>query len=269
MAILCPEHDLLYIRVPATGSSVVARILEEELGGISVTEQALREEGRIAVPRTHVTVPELVDGDILSRDVLGSCLVVANVRNPFDRWTTYYQRRAGDDWIDYSFGVRKRQIERDREHLHLSAGEYERRQRTLEERKQEQKRKGRRMRWVGFNNWMKYTLLRWWWKRGRSNGRGLSEYAFPMLSGVDVAIRQEQLNKGVNRVLEIAGADEQVELPEKNKTSGKKPYTEYYAWSTRVLAENMFASEMKRFGYGFSGPVDDEPVVSLNNEQVS
>ena len=93
------------------------------------------------------------------------------------------------------------------------------------------------MRWFGFNTWMKYTLLRWRWNEGRS----LGEYAFPMLSGVDVAIRQEQLNEGLNRVLKIADVGAQVTLPEKNKTSGKKPYTEYYSWSTRMLAERMLA----------------------------
>ena len=37
-----------------------------------------------------------------------------------------------------------------------------------------------------------------------------------MLGGVDVAIRQEHLNEGVNRVLKIAGVDERVRLPEKH-----------------------------------------------------
>ncbi len=121
------------------------------------------------------------------------------------------------------------------------------------------------MRWVGFNAWMTYTLVRWWWK-GKSRGQELSKYAFPMLGGVDVAIRQEHLNEGVNRVLEIAGVDERVRLPEKNMTSAKQPYTEYYAWSSRALVESMLGSEMRHFGYGFPGPVGDEPVVFLNNE---
>ena len=118
------------------------------------------------------------------------------------------------------------------------------------------------MRWFGFNTWMKYTLLRWRWNEGRS----LGEYAFPMLSGVDVAIRQEQLNEGLNRVLEVARVGAQVELPKKNKTSGKKPYTEYYSWSTRMLAERMIAPQMERFGYDFEGALDDKDVIFLEEE---
>lgn len=268
MAILCPEHDLLYIRVPATGSSVVTRVLKEELGGISVTERALRKEGEITVPRTHVTVPELLEEGVLSQDEVNSCLVVANVRNPFDRWATYYQRRAGEDWLDYSFGVRRRQIERDRERLDLSSEEYERRQRNLEERRREQKRRGQLMRWVGFNNWMTYTLLRWWWTEGGAN-RKLREYAFPMLDGVDVAIRQEQLNEGLNRVLEIAGAGTRVELPEKNTTSGKKPYTEYYSWPTRSLAETLLGNEMEVLGYRFEGLPNSDSLVDLRATKIA
>lgn len=263
MAILCREHDLLYIRVPATGSSVVARALQEEVGGEPVPERPVRQNGDTVVSKTHCTVSELVTHGVLSRECVDRCLVVANVRNPFDRWTTYYQRRAGGDWIEYSAGVQRRQLARRREKL--TDEEYERKRRAINQREQEQKRKGRLMRWLGFNAWMTYTLVRWWWK-GKSRGQELSKYAFPMLGGVDVAIRQEHLNEGVNRVLEIAGVDERVRLPEKNMTSGKQPYTEYYAWSSRALVESMLGSEMRHFGYGFPGPAGDEPVVFLNNE---
>jgi hypothetical protein len=42
MAILCREHDLLYIQVPATGSSVVALALQNQLGGERVPTQPVR-----------------------------------------------------------------------------------------------------------------------------------------------------------------------------------------------------------------------------------
>lgn len=48
MAILCREHDLLYIRVPATGSSVVAVALQNQLGGAGApaSRPAQRLDGR-------------------------------------------------------------------------------------------------------------------------------------------------------------------------------------------------------------------------------
>ena len=263
MAILCREHNLLYIQVPATGSSVVAKVLREKFGGEQVPAQSIRRDGEMVVSGPHCTVPELIAHDVLSRDEIGSCLVAANVRNPFDRWTTYYQRRAGEEWIERSMGSLRRQLEQERDAYGLSEQEYERRHRAIDEREKGQKKKGRLMRWVGLNNWMKYTLLRWWWKGSRDSSQGLGEYAFPMLSGVDVAIRQEQLNEGLNQALKIADMGTRVELPEKNKTRGKKPYTEYYSWTTRLLAEQMLASQMETFGYGFEGPVDDEGVIFL------
>lgn len=92
MAILCPDHNLLYIRVPATGRSVVASALQDELDGRSVPERPVRQNGRTVVKRTHCTVPEPVEHGVLSREIVEECMVFANVRNPFDRWMTYYQR---------------------------------------------------------------------------------------------------------------------------------------------------------------------------------
>lgn len=262
MAILCREHDLLYIRVPATGSSVVARALQEKLGGEPVPERPVRRNGDTVVSKTHCTVSELITHGVLSRECVDRCLVVANVRNPFDRWTTYYQRRAGGDWIEYSAGVLRRKLEREREEI--SSEEYDRRREAIDRREQEQKRKGRLMRRVGFNAWMMFTLLRWRWTGRQDTGRELQGYAFPMLGGVDVAIRQERLNEGLNQVLKTAGVDTRVELPEKNKTSGKKPRSEYYSWSTRALVEWMIGPQMKKFGYGFEGTADARKAIFLN-----
>ena len=266
VAILCPEHDVLYIQVPATGSSVVAQVLREELGGRQVPEQSIRRNGKLLVSGPHCTAPELIAHDVLSREDIDACLVIANVRNPFDRWTTYYQRRAGEEWIERSMGSLRRQLEKEVETHGLSHQEYEQRRRAIDKREQKQKRKGRLMRWVGFNTWMKYTLLRWRWTGARGSGPGLDEYAFPMLDGVDVAIRQERLNEGLNRVLEIAGVEMQAELPENNTTRGKKPYMEYYTWTTRALAEQMIAPQMERFGYDFEGPADDRSTIVLSEK---
>lgn len=265
MAILCREHDLLYIQVPATGSSVVARTLKEELGGEPVPEQPIRkEDGGIAVHRTHCTVPELLQHDVLSPERISSCLVFANVRNPFDRWTTYYQRRVGGDWVEYSIDVRRRQLDRDREQFNLSDEEYKRRRRHLQKRKRVQERKGYLMRRIGFGGWMNYTLLRWWWNDVWGREHGIREYTFPMLEGVEVAIRQEQLNEGLNRVLEVAGVNQSVTLPEKNKTSGKKPYSEYYSWLTQKVANLVIGNMAKKFGYRFEGVENsDEAIVFL------
>lgn len=118
------------------------------------------------------------------------------------------------------------------------------------------------MRSVGFNVWMKYTLLRWWWNEVWVGGCGIQEYTFPMLEGVEVAIRQEQLNEGLNRVLDVVGAEQSVTLPEKNKTSGKRPYYEYYYWSTRKVANIVIGDVIKKLGYNFA-ELGKKPIVWL------
>jgi hypothetical protein len=56
MATLCREHDLLYIPVPATGSSVVAQVFWEEFGGEQVPEQSIWRDGQMVVSGSHCTV---------------------------------------------------------------------------------------------------------------------------------------------------------------------------------------------------------------------
>ena len=178
--------------------------LQEELGNQTVPVQPVRHDVHTIVSDPHCTVPSLTEGDVLSQEYLAPCLFVANVQNSFDRWPTYYQRRVGEEWVEYSAGTQRRRLDREREALNISEAEYERRRRSIKDWEQVQKRKGRKMRRVGFNGWMTYTLLRWWKNSVLDPNRPLIEYAFPMLTGVDVAIRQERLGDGLNRVLELA-----------------------------------------------------------------
>lgn len=254
MAIICREHKLLFIMVPGTGCSVVGRVLRQELGGEWLPEQPLRRNGRTVLQRKHNTLVDIMDNGLLSEEERSDYLVFATVRNPFDRWVTYYQRYAGD-WIDEYSGFAERQIERDRDRFELSEEEYERRLKSRDRDMQRHTKRRRIIRRIGFNNWMKASLLRWYWS-GTKEGEvsPLEKYAFPMLDGVDVVMRQEQLEAGLNEILKIGGTGRSIELPRKNLTAGKKPYTEYWSHSTRWLAESLMGDEMKAFGYDFDGP---------------
>lgn len=261
MAIICREHKLLFVMVPGTGCSVVGKALQEELDGAFFPEQPLRHDGH-TVERKHNTVPELIEHGLLSEEEYEEYLMFASVRNPFDRWVTYYQRYEGD-WVEYYEGVSRRRIEREQETLDLSDDEIQRRWDQHEWRFQKLRRRQRIIRWLGFNTWMTGTLLRWALDDGKGELGEISRYAFPMLGGVDLAIRQERLNEGLNRVLEIADVDRRIELPKRNTTSGKKHYTKYYTWPTRRIAKALLGNEMDRLGYEFEGPTDDLPLVDL------
>lgn len=268
MAIICRDHKLLFIMVPGTGCSVVGKALQEELGGTFLPERPLRRDGHTVVTRKHNVLPELVEHGLLTEEERKEYLVFASIRNPFDRWVTYYQRYEGD-WVDYYEGVSRRRIERDRKNLDLSDEEVQRRREQHERRFRKLRRRQKIIRWLGFEAWMTGTLLRWAWDGNKGERGEISEYAFPMLDGVDVAIRQERLNEGLDHVLRSAGVEYHIELPRKNTTPGKKPYTQYYSWLTRSLAEALLGDEMDLLGYEFGGAVDDRSVIWLSEQNVT
>lgn len=267
MAIICRKHKLLFIMVPGTGCSVVGKALQEQLGGTFLPEQPLRRNGHTVVSRKHNTVPELTEHGLLSEEERRDYLIFASVRNPFDRWVTYYQRYEGD-WLDYYEGVSRRQIERDRETLDLSDEEVERRRKQHERRFRKLRRRQQIIGALGFNVWMTGTLIRWALDSEKGTRGDISRYAFPMLDGVDLAIRQERLNDGLNRVLEIAEVDCRINLPKKNETSGKKTYTEYYSWTTRKIGEILLGQQMDKFGYEFNEVSEEDPIVKINREKL-
>lgn len=248
--------------VPGTGCSVVGRALQERLDGEFFPEYPVRENGRTVVERKHNSLPEILTHGLLSPEERDHYLVVATVRNPFDRWVTYYQRYVGD-WLEGYEGVSQRSIKRDKKKFDLSEKEVDRRYKQLENRFEKLRRRRKILRLIGFNTWMKGTLLRWWWDDQQSDRGSIETFAFPMLDGVDVAMRQEALNDGLNVLLTALGTKERIELPRKNKTGGKEPYTEYYSWSTRKMAEVLLADVLRKLGYAFGG-VDSRMLLPLS-----
>jgi len=270
MAIICPNHKLIYVMVPGTGCSVVGRVLQERFGGTWLPERPVRKDGRVILRRKHNTVAELMRHGVISESEIDNYLVFANVRNPFDRWVTYYQRYVGD-WLSEQFAFQRRKMERDREVMDLSEEELKQRKGHIAYKRRRQTRRQRIMRMVGFNNWMKVTLIRWCLE-GCKNGFNdscIKKYAFPMLEGVHLAISQEKLEDGLNQLLRRAGIDETVELPRKNITEGKKQYQDYYSLTTRWLAKYLLGDTMESFGYGFDGRIDDRLLFQLTSSKVS
>ncbi len=242
MAILCKELSLLYVQVPATGCSVVGQVLKRQFGGEDVG-------------RKHDDVPRMVASGVLSSSDVERLLVVANVRNPFDRLVTYYQRLNGA-WIDDYFAFRRRDLERRRQREGLSEAEVERaRQQIL----REEERKRRRVRIIqrmGFNTWVAGSAIRWRLRDRTSDTTRPHPYLhhlFPMLDHVQVVLRQEQLETDFNALLNRLGVEVPVSIPRKNLTPGKKPYTAYYNPLTRRLIEHLYRDDLALMGYRFDG----------------
>lgn len=265
MAIICREHKLLFIMVPGTGCSTVGKALQNKLGGTFLPERSFSRNGH-RVNRKHNTVSELIKHGLITEEEHEEYLVFASIRNPFDRWVTYYQRYEGD-WLDYYKKFSRRQVDREKRSFNLSDEEVKQRLEQREARLQKLRRRQRIIRALGFNVWMAGTLLRWALGSDKGGRGDISRYAFPMLNGVDIAIRQERLSEGLNRVLEIAGVDRRVDLPKRNTTSGKKSHTEYYTWTTRRIGEFLLGDEMNTLGYEFEGPTDENSLVHLRDEE--
>lgn len=238
--------------VPGTGCSVVGKVLKEQFGGIQLG-------------RKHNDVSELLDKQLLDEVELPNYLIFANIRNPFDRLVTYYQRLKGN-WTTEYFEWARRDLQRRRENNEFTAEEL---QKKLARLSKEDARKSRRMhiiRYVGFNSWLHFTLFRWYF-RGKRDGQlnPLSQFIFPMLGRVQYAIKQEQLENGFKEVLKRAEIKENITLPRKNITQGKKHYTEYYGVVTRYITNILLRSDLKKFGYTFDGITSEKPFIYLNS----
>ena len=181
--------------------------------------------------------------------------VCANIRNPFDRFVTHYQRLIGG-WLESSQGVQRRAVTRKYDLGELSKAEFENRMDGLALKMRKQKRRRAIMRIAGFNCWILVTLLRWRWRdRGLRNGDGgrfLSQL-FPMLDGVNVVVCQENLQGGFGEVLKRQGFSREVCLEEKNITPGKISYKKYYWKLTRSIIEKWYHTELRYMAYDFHG----------------
>ncbi len=244
MALVCREPKLLYILVPATGCSVVSEVLRnhycaEELG------------------RKHNDVPELVRLGLISAQELEEYVVVANIRNPFDRIHTYYARLTGP-WLEHYFGFRLRDL--DRKSSYLSAKELENLKANIIRERRRKLSRQKILKSMGFNFWFFTYLLKLsivtFSIREEERSRRLSAHIFPMLSGVNVVIRREQIVDAFSNLQrKYLGNEKPIQLTLKNKAtivSKKKNYITCYNWFNKSISCKMFEAYLKQYGYNFS-----------------
>ncbi|MBL8848228.1 MAG: hypothetical protein JNG89_01030 [Planctomycetaceae bacterium] len=255
MAILCRDLNLLFIMVPGTGCSVVGNMLIADFGGEPLPEWHIIVDGRVVHDAKHNSVAQLLRDGLLTAEQLAKLTVVANIRNPYDRIVTYYQRLAGD-WLDYSLGVQEREVERGRDKL--SEAEYQAQRELLASRGRRRRRRQQFMRYVGFNPWVLATLARKTLNRGE-----LQRFAFPMLQGVHFALRNEMLPESINALFARIGIQRTVELPRANITQGKEPYTTYWNRLSRGIFDGLVGDDIRRYGYKFDGFDPESPLIDL------
>lgn len=254
MAIICREHKLLFLMVPRTGCSSVGEVLKEKFGGEWIPKEPLFIDNKKVVPIKHNTIQQLVKFNIISRKELKSYLKFATVRNPFDRYTTYYARLQGtwmEDWL-------KSSMEEENSNSSFNKSELYREQMINEKTADiERARNEDFEKWlyteVGIDRKKSFKRSVRDWIKSRMDPFYMPEI-YPIISGVDEIIRYENLENDFNSILRkagVTGENEWISIPYTNKTPGKKPYQEYYSPEARAFIENRFARELAVFGYTF------------------
>jgi len=250
MALLCEDLRILYVQVPATGCSVVGGVLRKYYGGV-------------AVGRKHDDVPQLLASRAIAPRDLRRWVVVANVRNPFDRLVTYYERLRGS-WTEAYLAHLERRLDRWREAGERDAEAWLRESRRVAEKRRRLRRRSLLLRCAGFNPWVVSAVLRWRYRdRKRDGPWPFLGHMFPMLTGVDLAVRHEALGEALAALLSERGAPPPPRIPRRNVTPDKRPYTHYYHRVTRRLIEALYSEELRLLGYSFADELERCPVVDL------
>lgn len=228
--------------MPATGCSIVAQVLRTQFHGEDLGKR-------------HDDVPRLLERGVLSASELDEYLIAANIRNPFDRLVTYYQRLNGA-WIDEYFAFKRRDLGRRRQRGLVGEKEVPNEEERIAREEKSKRRRVRAIRSIGFTPWVVGTVVRWRLRDRHSahirTDRHL-RHILPMLAYVDVVLRQEQLEEAPKMVLHSRGVTELIRLPRKNLTPGKKAYTDYYNAVSRSIIERLYADELNHMGYSFWG----------------
>lgn len=222
MAILCRDIGLLFLQAPHTGSTSLGTLLREELGGIKLLEDRVRDErGRIVLRQKHQTLAQLIEAGLVTAEERRDLLVVVGVRNPFDLVLTEYARNRDAGAISASQRLIRRLpgISDD-----FSAPDFER--------------------FVV----RRYTPNPFYRILGRK----------PMVpvdwtAGADRIIRFEAMQAGFDEALRAVGVTEPHPLPHRNPTSSRRDrdYRAMYTPRAGEIVARAYARELEQHGYRF------------------
>ena len=233
MAIVCKKWKLLFVMVGGTGCSSVGEALLSHLNGQYLPEENVFDGSKMVFGRKHNSVPQLLERGYLKQEELKDLTVFATVRNPFDHVASDYARAATDWSGRFLRDKNGNPIERSEDEI------------LAEKTRAEAVREG------GFEKWVlrRYSLK----ARLKSQIRILlgRSKSVDMYGYVQKYVRFEELEDGLNRLLNEVGYAGWVHLDNVNPTSGRKPYREYYTPRSRKIIERYHRKELDQFGYQF------------------
>lgn len=222
MAILCRDIGLLLLQAPHTGSTSLGTLLREELGGIKLLEDRVRDDrGRIVLRQKHQTLAQLIEAGLITPEERRGLLVVVGVRNPYDLVLTEYARNreagavsAAQRLIRHLPGISD----------DFSAPDFER-----------------------------FVVRRY---TPNTMYRLVGRKAFVPVdwtAGADHIIRFEAMQEGLDAALYKVGVTEPHPLPHRNPTTSRRDrdYRSIYTERSQGIVAHVYARELEGNGYSF------------------
>ena len=211
MPVLCRDLNFLFLCVPKTGCSAVARVLTTQFAGIWLpNEDLLSQTGEVLCSRKHGSVEDLLEMRLITESYLEELCVVATTRDPFD-WllSQYFWGRSvyeaeGENsnlaWVNRHIDV----------YRHAYQNEFPQHVEHY---------------WLG-----KSSSVSWRWEKH-----------------ADVVLRYEYLRKDLNAVIRRRGIDNSISLPLVNLTPNRPPgILEHYPQELITKVSETYADDIWR-----------------------
>lgn len=224
------EHRYVFVELPRTGSTAVAKELLSQYGG----ERILRKHS------TYVDFARIASHDEKQ------FFVFSSVRNPLDDAVSHFFKLKTDHHGRFSDPVRMQyRVGNKGADAYRATGTNRRgerpRRRTFRERSDNRKYEFVRRRDAEFSEF----FLRYHWLP-YDNWSRLSH------ADLDFVIRFENLQEDFAEALDLIGLPMTRPLPVINKTAGKSSdYLRYYTPATVARAKRVYGPYMRRWGYEF------------------
>ncbi len=215
MAILCADHDLLFIMAPHTGCTAVGETLKAELGGVFLPGQDIRDaDGEVLVPRKHSQLGELMGHRLVTPAQRRTMVVASTIRNPFDALVSHYVKVHDRYTRDPDRRPASTRASRD------------------------------------FEAWLRYRFRPP--LRARLRGRA-PERPVRWTLGSEVVMRHERLQQDFDALMARVGVERRIQIVRTNVTTQRagRPYQEFYTPGARRLVEDLYADDLLQYGYRF------------------
>jgi len=227
MAIICRNHNLLFIMTPRTACSAIGELLCSRLNGEYIPQKdILDENGIIRVQKKHSTLKEILNLGLLRPEEIDNLVKFCTVRNPYDSLVSLYIKKK------YKY---QHLLDKSESWVHKHPA-YKRDMQFAKK--------------YSFNTWLIKHIIKNFAKR--FIGRDSSMYG-NYTNGVDYVIRYENLEEDFSNILKKAGVKENLKIPVVNKTDERKSgsYKNYYSIITRIFVGMAYRKDMKKFRYKF------------------